>query len=288
MKTQFHSKSRAVSPIIATILLVALVVVGGALTFVVLAGIFTGNAPLDLEVEAVSDFRSENGDVRVDRFQISISNLRTQTAVIKRAEIFVYRSDNSLLTGWRVPGTSEEYLLSGKQTVDLTLRCFNPDDELLPQADRIYVEFLAYRSGDTDGDSKNITSSIVAVGQTYGPVSLSVNSTYTLDSNLTLTVRNNGTTALNLVVELSGEPQFLFTNLTTNTAASYKTASSFSLEGVNIDAGGAILIGPETAINMTWFVNATAGLASGTYFVAVWITDSSFRTMAFTLVPFSV
>ncbi|MHA2231906.1 MAG: archaellin/type IV pilin N-terminal domain-containing protein, partial [Candidatus Hodarchaeales archaeon] len=205
MTIQFHSRPRGVSPILATILLVALVIVGGALTFIVLAGVFTQNTPLDLEIETMSDFRSEDGDVRVDRFQISITNLRTETAVIKRTEITVINMtvdavtgdrNKTELTGWQVQGTSTEYLLSGKETVDLTLSCNTPNHELLPRATQIQVQFNGYRSDDRNDNPKDFKSSTVTVGQTYGPVGLSVESTHALDSNLTLTVSNNGTTDL--------------------------------------------------------------------------------------------
>ncbi|MFQ5981164.1 MAG: archaellin/type IV pilin N-terminal domain-containing protein [Candidatus Heimdallarchaeota archaeon] len=283
MTIQFHSRPRGVSPILATILLVALVIVGGALTFIVLAGVFTQNTPLDLEIETMSDFRSEDGDVRVDRFQISITNLRTETAVVKRTEISVFNKTGveAELNGWQVQGTSTEYLLSGKETVDLTLICDTPNHELLPRADRIQVQFNGYRSDDRDDNPKLFKSSTVTVGQTYGPVGLSVESTHALDSNLTLTVSNNGTTDLeDLVIEVSGENSFFFNG------TSYKASAAITLEGITVNPSRAVT--PGGVQTLYWYVNASASLASGTYFVSVWITDSSFQTMAFTLVSFAV
>ncbi|MFX0116147.1 MAG: archaellin/type IV pilin N-terminal domain-containing protein [Candidatus Hodarchaeota archaeon] len=289
MKTRFHFKRRGMSPLLATILLIALVIVGGALVFIVLSGLFTQNAPLDLEVEAISDFKSEDGDIQVDRFQVSIKNLRTETALIKMSEIEVFiqdqdNDDNYMqLAGWRAVETANEYLISGKETINIDLHCINPDHELFPRVDVIRVDFNAYRSNDRDGTPTNFKSGGVRVGQTYGPVGLSIQSSHTLDSNLTLTVSNNGTTDLDLVVELSGKAEFLFNN------TPYRTSTAFSLEGITINpVDKSVTVNPNTEITLTWNVTTTTSLDSGTYYVTIRIFDSSLRTMAFTLVPFNV
>ncbi|MHA2274003.1 MAG: archaellin/type IV pilin N-terminal domain-containing protein [Candidatus Hodarchaeales archaeon] len=284
MKKLLLSKCRGVSPIIATILLIALVIVGAAVTFIVLSGIFTQTTPVDLEIESISDFRSENGDVPVDRFTISIKNIRTEPAVIQTDEIKVFRGTGALLAGWQVLSDLDEHTISGEETVNLDLHCIDTTDELVPQVDRIQVRFNASNSNDPDGTLTSFKSPTVQIGQTYGPVALSVSSTNIVgsgassDTNLDLTFVNNGTTDLDLFVEVRGETQFFF-----NGSDSYMTQASITLEKatvIPIDSGPAVTLG--------WYVNATAGLASGTYYVSILVTDSSLQTMAFTLVPFVI
>lgn len=288
MKKPLLSKCRGVSPIIATILLIALVIVGAAVTFIVLSGIFTQTTPIDLEIESISDFRSENGDVLVDRFTISIKNVRTEPAIIQTNEIKVNNMtidvngipENTQLAGWQVLSDLDEHTISGEETLNLDLRCINTNDELIPQFDRIKVSFAAFHSDDPDGTITSFSSSVVQVGETYGPVALLVSSTHIVgsgasnDTNLDLTLVNNGTTDLDLLVEVRGETQFLF-----NGSDSYMTQASISLNSYGI-LGSAVTLG--------WYVSATAGLASGTYYVSILVADSSLQTMAFTLVPFVI
>jgi flagellin-like protein len=284
MKKKLFSKCRGVSPIIATILLIALVIVGAAVTFIVLAGIFTQTTPVDLEIESISNFRSENGDIPVDRFKISIKNIRTEPAIIQKDEIKVFRTGGVFLAGWQVLSDLDEHTISGEETINLDLHCIDTNDELVPQLDRIQVRFNASDSDDPEGTVTSFKSSFVRIGQTYGPVALSVSSTNIIgsgsstDTNLDLTLVNNGTTDLDLLIEVRGEPQFFF-----NGSDSYMAQASITLGKATVDP---IDSGP--AVSLGWYVNTTAGLASGTYYVSILVTDSSLQTMAFTIVPFVV
>ncbi|MHA2370258.1 MAG: archaellin/type IV pilin N-terminal domain-containing protein, partial [Candidatus Hodarchaeales archaeon] len=297
MKKLLLSKCRGVSPIIATILLIALVIVGAAVTFIVLSGIFTQTTPVDLEIESISDFRSENGDVPVDRFTISIKNIRTEPAIIQTDEIEVFRPGEVLpLAGWQVLSDLDEHTISGEETINLDLHCIDTNDELVPQVDRIQVRFDASTRNDPDGTLTSFKSSVVQIGQTYGPVALSVNSTNIVGSgaststNLNITLVNNGTTDLPIEVEFRGEPQFFFNNLTiyegnevlhfTDSSDSYTAHASLTLDKANVNP-----IDPGSKFSLVCYVYATAGLASGTYYVSILVTDSSLQTMAFTLVP---
>lgn len=284
MKIWLHIRKKGISPLIATILLIALVVAAGAITFLVLSGIMFQETPVDLEIAAISDFRSENDDIRVDRFTVSVKSLNTQSAVIKRDEIKVFNKTamDVELTGWRILGTTDEFFISGKETINLVLYCLNPNHELLPRADRIQVQMNAYRSSGSDIKPKVIKSPIVVVGQTYGPLSISTESISlgTLEWNLTLNIRNNGTTDLDLIVELQAQDPFFFNG------SAYITRYIFELEGADIGPGSVVTLGPE--LNLNWNVTATAGLASGTYYIVIRITDSAFRPMGFILVPLEV
>ncbi len=277
MKSILVVRKRGVSPLVGVILMIAMVIVAGTLTFIVLSGVFLQQTPVDVEIENLSDWKSTNEDVLVDQFSITVKNLRTETVTLKMTNITVINATSrEALPSWRVVGTDFDYELAGNQIKVFTLKCSNPTHELTPNYDRIQVQLQA-SAGDS---SKTVKSQTHRTGDTYGPITLTAESFHVTDEYLNLTIQNNGTLDLDLIVEIEGVRGFLFNN------TAYITQSSFPLEGVNIGVAGVITPGEEKTLR--WNVTTTGTLPSGTYFVRISIFDTSFRGMGFSLVNFQI
>ncbi|MCK4847491.1 MAG: hypothetical protein KAT16_00540, partial [Candidatus Heimdallarchaeota archaeon] len=63
----FKRRKRAVSPVIATVLLIGLVVVAGLGVALVMFGTINTPDPLKIEFLSVSSFETTDGDYKVDR-----------------------------------------------------------------------------------------------------------------------------------------------------------------------------------------------------------------------------
>ena len=73
MKTinKIRRKSRAVSPVIATVLLIGLTVVAGVAVAIMLFGAVNTPDPIKVSVLSISDFETTDNDIYIDQFSIN-------------------------------------------------------------------------------------------------------------------------------------------------------------------------------------------------------------------------
>ena len=67
-------RRRAISPVIATVLLIGLVVIAGLGVALVMISTINAPDPIGIEVLSISNFETTDDDILVDRFEIEIWN----------------------------------------------------------------------------------------------------------------------------------------------------------------------------------------------------------------------
>ena len=77
---------RGISPVIATVLLIGLVVVAGLGVALVMFGTINTPDPLGIEVVAISSFETTDSDTKVDRFYITLQNTERTSIDISRSD----------------------------------------------------------------------------------------------------------------------------------------------------------------------------------------------------------
>ncbi len=201
-------KKRGISPVIATVLLIGLVVVAGLGVALVMFGTLNTPDPLGVEVIGLSSFETTDNDIYVDRFDITLQNMeRTNIEISPDAFSLLYFNRTPIL-GWYMDQT--KILLSGLGIETISLACDNTIDqsELIPGNDTIYIDVTVYPQGKTSARSaETFRSDILTIGDTYGPLSL-ISLTSSLiftQAGLTMnfSVINNGSLDLELRLEFS-------------------------------------------------------------------------------------
>ena len=204
----FKRRKRAVSPVIATVLLIGLVVVAGLGVALVMFGTINTPDPLKIEFLSVSSFETTDGDYKVDRFDLTLHNNERTNVRIETNAFTLFDIDQTELPGWEMD--QSEIIIPALTIETITLACDNTldDSELEPLNTTIYIEVTAYPAeSDNPRSAKTFRSDILPIGDTVGPVSLfstTVSSSFD-QSGLTLnfSVTNNGSSDLNLRLEFS-------------------------------------------------------------------------------------
>ncbi|MHA2153920.1 MAG: archaellin/type IV pilin N-terminal domain-containing protein [Candidatus Hodarchaeales archaeon] len=199
---------RGISPVIATVLLIGLVVVAGLGVALVMFGTINTPDPLGVEVLAISSFETTDIDINVDKFDVTIQNTeRTNVEISTDAFSLLYFNRTPIL-GWYMD--QSKILLSGLSIVTIPLTCDNTIDqnELVPGNDTIFIDVTIFPEGKTSPKSaRTFRSDIFTIGDTYGPVSLvslSPSTTFSQEGlTLNFSVTNNGSTDLNLRLDFS-------------------------------------------------------------------------------------
>ncbi|MHA2247609.1 MAG: archaellin/type IV pilin N-terminal domain-containing protein [Candidatus Hodarchaeales archaeon] len=225
-----RKKSRGVTPVIATILLIGLVVVAGIIISVVMFGTINSPAPLKVEIISISDFETTDDDIFVDQFSVSIHNKeRTSVRIkydaftlirIESGEFNLTGMDETPMSGWSMNPDQSEIILSAKAIEDFTLICDTTEgDELIPDNDTIYIEItVSPKDSTSDRLAKTFRSDLLSIGSTHGPMSLVKHSlTLNLEDaglNINFTVTNNGSADTILKLELyTDSPQKITFNI---------------------------------------------------------------------------
>ncbi len=210
MKKLFKSrrKKRGISPVIATVLLIGLVVVAGLGVAIVMFGTINTPDPLGIEVLGFSSFETTDNDIKIDKFDITLQNTERTNIEITEESFSLFSIDRTLISGWSMDQSS--IILPGLGSETIELSCDNTVDqsELTPENDTIYIEVTIYPQGKVNSRSgKTIRSDIFKVGDTYGPVSLVSRTPITTFSQsgliMNFSVINNGSLALDLRLEFS-------------------------------------------------------------------------------------
>ena len=213
-------KKRAISPVIATVLLIGLVVVAGLGVAIVMFGTINAPDPLKVEVVGISSFETTDDDYLVDRFEITLENKERTSLTVKLDSFKLLYFNRTEISGWTLDLNSDEVLLRPYEISDgLFLKCDNSidEDELIPTNTTIYIDVTVYPEGeDNPRLAKTYRSDLLTIGDTYGPISFGYSlSSTTFDQNglpMNFTISNSGSLDLNLILDFStgSSGQFFF------------------------------------------------------------------------------
>ena len=256
---------RAISPVIATVLLIGLVVVAGLAVALVMFGTINTPNPLNIEILAISSFETTDSDFYIDKFDVTLQNVeRTKVEISADAFSLLY-FNRTPITGWYMD--QSKIILSGLAIVTVPLICDNTIDqnELVPGNDTIYIDVTVFPEGKTSPKSaKTFRSDILTVGDTYGPATL-VSMTPLLtfgQEGLTMnfSVTNNGSMDLNLRLEFSiaSSSGLYFIINGINTSLHTFTLEKFSL---------------TTFQNELFQLNSSTSTSPGEYLIFVTLSD---------------
>ncbi|MFW9780075.1 MAG: archaellin/type IV pilin N-terminal domain-containing protein [Candidatus Heimdallarchaeota archaeon] len=245
------SRIRAISPVIATVLMIGLVVVAGLGVALVIFGTVATPTPINVDVIGISEFESTDNNILVDRFRVTLQNTESSVVLIQRADAFEVRDRNfGIIPGWRLNLTQDLIPLRPLQILTLPIsldRNIPSATELIPENDTIYVHVTVYPEGSKfiAQEALIFQSDLLAVGDTLGPVYLSAQTPSTeFDTNginLLMNIVNNGSTNLNLLLEITSDsPSHIFFTIdSTNSSqgslpVTLQKYQSTSLSGVTI------------------------------------------------------
>ncbi len=233
----YKRKKRAISPVIATVLLIGLVVIAGLGVALVMFGTINAPDPLKIEVLSVSSFETTDGDYNVDRFDITLYNNERTNARIEMDAFSLLNFSDQLkeIPGWEMDIGQSEIIIPALTIQTITLACDNTLDEfeLEPQNTTIYIDVTAYPADSNNPRSAKIfRSDILTIGDTFGPVSLSsfgIGSSFD-QSGLTLnfSVVNNGSSDLDLRLDFTTDS---FSKIFYKINGVNSTSHSFTLDG---------------------------------------------------------
>lgn len=212
----FQKSSRGVTPVIATVLLIGLVVVAGIGIAILMFGTIATPDPIKVEILSISDFKTTeltDKDFLVDRFSVTLQNTeRTSVRIESNAFDITDRNDNPK-SGWLMSVDLDEIVLPALSIQIIPLAC-DPDDdssELVPLNDTIYIEVTVYPKESTNPRSaKTFRSNLLIVGNTYGPIFLDSQTSGSIlgdeGLNLSFNVENYGSTKLDVYLEFTSSP----------------------------------------------------------------------------------
>ncbi len=206
-------KSRGVTPVIATVLLIGLVVVAGIGVALVVFGTINTPSPLNISVLSISDFESTDNDFFVDHFSVTLQNTERTNVRIKQEAFSIYnrtKSPESEITGWIMDLNQAEIILPALTIETFPISCDTDlnENELTPRNDTIYIKVTVYPEGsDNPRAAKTFFSDLLIVGDTYGPFYLTSQQTNLnlgqSGLNLSINIANFGSTDTNLVLDIS-------------------------------------------------------------------------------------
>ncbi|WP_455142503.1 archaellin/type IV pilin N-terminal domain-containing protein [Candidatus Hodarchaeum mangrovi] len=206
---KFQRKSRGVSPVIATVLLIGLVVVAGIGVAIVMFGTFTAPTPLKIDIISISEFKTTDDDIYIDQFEVTIQNIERSNVRIFSDSFTLSWFNLTTIEGWTLNLDVNEIILPALsiQTFPISCEPENNPSELTPQNDTIYLEVTIYPEGsDNPRSAKKFKSEILKIGDTYGPVTISPPIDPTLPVgglNVPITIQNYGSLDLELKLEFT-------------------------------------------------------------------------------------
>ncbi len=231
----YKRKKRAISPVIATVLLIGLVVVAGLGVALVMFGTINTPDPLKIEILSISSFETTDGDYKVDRFDLTLYNTERTNVRIETDSFTLLYSNQTEIIGWEMDLGQPEIIITALTIETITLACDNTLDEfeLEPRNTTIYIDVTAYPAESNNPRlAKTFRSDILTIGDTVGPVSLSsltVGSSFD-QSGLVLnfSVANNGSSDLDLRLDFSTDS---FSKIFYIINGVNSTTHSFTLDG---------------------------------------------------------
>jgi hypothetical protein len=228
-----RGKARGVTPVIATILLIGLVVVAGIAVAVVMFGTINAPDPMDVEILAISDFETIDANIFIDQFSVTLRNAERSNVRIESDAFTLEYLNGTEIVGWIMDPDRAIYL-APREIVTVDIVC-DPivGDQLTPGQDSIYIQVKVFpRDSTNERSAQTFSSDLLSVGGTNGPVFLvsqssGVNLEDTgLDINFTIT--NNGSLDQELELELYTDSP---NNVTFAIGNINRTTISFSVAG---------------------------------------------------------
>ena len=204
-------RKRAISPVIATVLLIGLVVVAGLGVALVMFGTINTPDPLKIEFVSISSFETTDGDYNVDQFELTLYNPeRTSVRIEVDAFVLWNFSDKTEIPGWEMNEDQSERFIPALETDTITLACDNTfnEYELEPKNTTIYIDVTVYpAASENPRSAKTFRSDVLLIGETIGPVTLtSLTQGTSFDQSgftLNFSVTNNGSTNLDLRLDFT-------------------------------------------------------------------------------------
>lgn len=203
-------KSRGVTPVIATVLLIGLVVIAGIGVALVVFGTVSTPAPLEVDIISISEFETTDDDIYIDRFSITLHNSERTNVRIKQDAFSLMLRDGSDILGWTMELDQAAILLPALSIQTIPLSCDPSDNqnELIPRNDTIYVDVTVFPEGsDRQRSARTFRSDLLIVGDTFGPIKLETQETSLIlepiGLNLSFNINNLGSTDANLILEFS-------------------------------------------------------------------------------------
>ncbi len=271
MKKLFEYKriKRAISPVIATVLLIGLVVVAGLGVALVMFGTINTPDPLKIEVDSISSFETTDGDYKVDQFEITLYNPERTSVRIEVDAFTLFYLNQTEIPGWEMNEDQSERIISALETDTITLACDNTlnEFELEPRNTTIYIDVTVYPAASTNPRSaKTFRSDILTIGDTIGPASLTSftqgNSFDQSGFTLNFSVINNGSSDLDLRLDFGTDSSskifFIINGVNT-------TTHSFTLDGF-----GTTLF-PDTLFQIN---TSSTAILGETYLILVNLSDN--------------
>lgn len=211
IQNRFRRKTRGVSPVIATVLLIGLTVVAGVAVAVMLFGAVNAPDPIKVVVLSISDFETTDDDTLIDQFSVTIQNDERTNIRIDSKSFNLTTSDQIEIPGWSVDLDYDEIYLPGLAIQTFTLSCdptLDNVEQLTPQTDLVIIEITVFPEDSTNiRNAKTFKSDILRMGDTDGPVlltSLNSETSFGLGGlNLSFNVTNYGSTDLDLIIDFS-------------------------------------------------------------------------------------
>ncbi|NHJ02048.1 MAG: hypothetical protein EAX86_07865 [Candidatus Heimdallarchaeota archaeon] len=207
---KFSKKTRGISPVIATVLLIGLAVVAGIAVALVVFGTLNTPTPLRIEIISISDFKTTDDDTLIDQFSVTLHNTERTNGLILTDSFKLFFQNLTEQLGWEMNLSNTQIILPALEIQTIPLYC-NPNEdqnELTPKNDTLYIEVTVYPESSTNPrNAKKFRSDLLIMGDTYGPVSIQATAQNALfddlGNNISITATNLGSMELDLYLEFS-------------------------------------------------------------------------------------
>jgi hypothetical protein len=269
INTLIFNKRKAISPVIATVLLIGLVVLAGLGVALVIFGSINAPDPLNVEVVSISSFETTDDDYLVDKFVVTIYNKERTNVKLYTGAFSLSFFNRTEIPGWFMDLDAQTIIIPALNLVDIPLACETSENqaELTPTNTTIFIYVTVFPEGNNDPRSaKTFRSGVLTIGETYGPfslVTLNPSPTFGLEGHtMNFSVSNSGSSDIDLKLRFStsASEKFFFTINSENSSTHV-----FSLDGF-----------ASTSFQTDLFqLNSTALATQDTYLIFVSLLDDT-------------
>ena len=137
------NKRKAISPVIATVLLIGLVVLAGLGVALVIFGSINAPDPLNVEIASISSFETTDNDYLVDRFVVTLYNKERTNVRLQSDEFSLSFFNRTEISGWFMDLDAQTIIIPALNLVDVPLACDTSENqaELIPKNTEIFLDF---------------------------------------------------------------------------------------------------------------------------------------------------
>ncbi|MFX1283345.1 MAG: hypothetical protein ACFFB5_06800 [Promethearchaeota archaeon] len=241
----WRGKSRGVTPVVATVLLIGLVAIAGIAIALVIFGTINSPPPIEVRILSISDFETTDTNTLIDQFSVTLHNVERTNLRLEVDSFTLEYKNGTMIPGWGMDPKQSEIYLSARTIETIPLIC-DPiaGIELPPDQDAIYIEVTVFPKDSTSQRSaRTFRSNLLLIGSTHGPIFLEYQATTLnlVDTGLKINfiTINNGSKDQSFKLELyTNSPE----NITFTIGNINRTTVLFSIAGYN-----------TTTINVTVF-----------------------------------